>query len=131
MSSRLKYTTIFIVIMLSLLMVQVSGQSNDPEVIVNDGRITGLNIENGQTYTDSWQIKENNWYSVNLDCQGCTGNLKLNGTLIDSSSYSMNGIASADGTMELTIESSIDEEISFEEDSSNTKENKKNERRKN
>jgi len=97
--------------MLSLLMVQVSGQSNDPEVIVNDGRITGLNIENGQTYTDSWQIKENNWYSVNLDCQGCTGNLKLNGTLIDSSSSSMNGIASADGTMELTIESSIDEEI--------------------
>ena len=111
MSSRLKYTTIFIVIMLSLLMVQVSGQSNEPEVIVNDGRITGLNIENGQTYTDSWQIKENNWYSVNLDCQGCTGNLKLNGTLIDSSSNSMNGIASADGTMELTIESSIDEEI--------------------
>ena len=111
MSSGLKYTTIFIVIMLSLLMVQVSGQSNDPEVIVNDGRITGLNIENGQTYTDSWQIKENNWYSVNLDCQGCTGNLKLNGTLIDSSSSSMNGIASADGTMELTIESSIDEEI--------------------
>tara|TARA_B100001996_G_scaffold215366_1_gene165532 strand:+ start:87 stop:2237 length:2151 start_codon:yes stop_codon:yes gene_type:complete len=92
-------------------MVQVSGQSNEPEVIVNDGRITGLNIENGQTYTDSWQIKENNWYSVNLDCQGCTGNLKLNGTLIDSSSNSMNGIASADGTMELTIESSIDEEI--------------------
>ena len=111
MSSVLKYTTIFIVIMLSLLMVQVSGQSNDPEVIVNDGRITGLNIENGQTYTDSWQIKENNWYSVNLDCQGCTGNLKLNGTLIDSSSNSMNGFASADGTMELTIESSIDEEI--------------------
>jgi|TARA_B100000700_G_C14715761_1_gene701284 twin arginine-targeting protein translocase TatB len=29
------------------------------------------------------------------------------------------------------VESSIDEEISFEEDSSNTKENKKNERRKN
>lgn len=97
--------------MLSLLMVQVSGQTNGPEVIVNDGRITGLNMESGQTYTDSWQIKENDWYSINLDCQGCTGTLKLNGTLIDSSSSSMNGVITADGILELTVESSIDEEI--------------------
>ena len=111
MSSRLKSTAILIVVMLSLMMVQVSGQSNEPEIIMTDGRITGLNIENGQTYTETWIIKENEWYSVNLDCQGCTGTLKFNGTLIDSSSNSMNGMVNSDGTMELAIESSIDEEI--------------------
>ena len=111
MSSRLKSTAILIVVMLSLMMVQVSGQSNELEIIVTDGRITGLNIENGQTYTETWTIKENEWYSVNLDCQGCTGALKFNGTLIDSSSNSMNGMVNSDGTMELAIESSIDEEI--------------------
>lgn len=97
--------------MLSLLSVEVTGQNNEPEVIVTDGRVTGVMIESGQTYSDSWNIKENEWYSVKMDCQSCSGTIQFNGTIIDSSSSSMQGQASSDGILELSIESSVMEEV--------------------
>jgi len=111
MRCRFKVFPVLIIMMLSLAMLQVSGQTNEPEIIVSDSRVMGVNIENGQTYTDSWSIKEDEWFSVQMDCASCTATLKFNGVQIDSSSISMNGMASSDGVMELTIESSINEQI--------------------
>ncbi|MBT4924564.1 MAG: hypothetical protein HON16_02280 [Euryarchaeota archaeon] len=104
-------TPVIIAIMLSIVILPVSGQSNSPEITVNDGRLTSINLESGETYSDSWLIKENEWYSVQMDCQSCTGTVKFNGTEIDSSSSSLNGMVSSDGIIELNIESSISEEV--------------------
>ena len=73
-------TPVIIAIMLSIVILPVSGQSNSPEITVNDGRLTSINLESGETYSDSWLIKENEWYSVQMDCQSCTGTVKFNGT---------------------------------------------------
>ncbi len=100
-----------ILVIFSLMVIEVSGQTNEPEVIVNDGRVTGVNIQAGQTYSESWNIKENDWYSINMDCQDCTATLSLEGDLVGSSTSSINGMASSDGIMDLSIESSINEVI--------------------
>lgn len=100
-----------ILVIFSLMIIEVSGQTNEPEVIVNDGRVTGVNILAGQTYSESWIIKENDWYSIDMDCQDCTATLSLEGNIVGSSTISINGMASSDGIMDLSIESSINEVI--------------------
>ena len=111
MSFRFKFTSVMIAMMLSLVLFQVAGQTNEPEIIISDGRVTGIVLENDQTYSDSWSIKENEWYSIQMECESCTATLIFNGVQIDSSSTSMTGMVTSNGTMELTIESSVNEEI--------------------
>lgn len=93
------------------MIIPASAQDSAPEVIVIDGRISSINIESGQVYTDTWEIKENEWYSVEMECQSCIGTINFNGTEIDSSSISMSGMVPSDGVVQLVIESSINEEI--------------------
>ena len=81
MRCRFKVFPVLIIMMLSLAMLQVSGQTNEPEIIVSDSRVMGVNIENGQTYTDSWSIKEDEWFSVQMDCASCTIQFGIAGAL--------------------------------------------------
>lgn len=81
------------------------------ESIYDDGRLTAIYIESDQTYTQSWQIKEDEWYSVLMDCESCVGTISLDGTIIDTSSNDLTGQATHDGNIQLSIESSVNEEI--------------------
>ena len=81
------------------------------ESIYDDGRLTAIYIESDQTYTQSWQIKEDEWYSVLMDCESCVGTISLDGAIIDTSSNDLTGQATNDGNIQLSIESSINEEI--------------------
>lgn len=100
-----------LVLMLTVAILPVSGQQNSTEEIFIDGRLSSIELVSGELYSDSWQIKQNEWYSVEMDCESCTGTLYLDGSEIDSSGVSMNGMVSTDGIIELTIESSINEKI--------------------
>ena len=81
------------------------------DTIFTDGRIVGINIESDQTYSESWPIKENEWYSVIMECESCTGTISIDGTIIETSSNDLTGMAEEDGIVELSIESTLNELI--------------------
>lgn len=89
----------------------VSSEQTNMQVIENDGRITGVILGSDQIYSQNWSIEENEWYSIGLDCQYCTGSIIFNGTIIDSSSTYLTGKASGDGNIELTITTTTSESI--------------------
>ena len=64
MEYRFNLSPVLVTIMLFLVIMPASAQDSAPEVIVIDGRISSINIESGQVYSDTWEIKENEWYSV-------------------------------------------------------------------
>ena len=81
------------------------------DTIFTDGRLVGINIESDQTYSESWPIKENEWYSVIMECESCTGTISIDGTIIETSSNDLTGMAEEDGIVELSIESTLNELI--------------------
>ena len=102
-----------LLILTSMLCLDLPLSSADEniELVYTDGRLSGIYLQQDQTFSDSWSIKENEWYSVIIDCQSCAATISLNGTVIETSSNDLTGQATNDGTLQLQIETSINEAI--------------------
>ena len=111
MSKKLQ---LFSVLMIASVLTSLIPQSSADEgidTIFTDGRLVGINLESDQTYSESWPIKENEWYSVIMECESCTGTISIDGTIIETSSNDLTGMAEEDGIVELSIESTLNELI--------------------
>ncbi len=111
MSKKFQFLTLLIVTSVLVSYLPLTSANDNVELIYTDGRISGIYIEEDQTFTESWSIKKDEWYSVIMDCQSCVGTISLDGTIIDTSSSDLTGQSTDDGIIQLTIESSLNEQI--------------------
>ena len=111
MSKKFQFLSLLIVTSVLVSYLPLTSANDSVELIYTDGRISGIYIEEDQTFTESWSIKKDEWYSVIMDCQSCVGTISLDGTVIDTSSSDLTGQSTDDGTIQLTIESSLNEQI--------------------
>ena len=111
MSKKFQFLSLLIVTSVLVSYLPLTSANDSVELIYTDGRISGMYIEEGQTFTESWSIKEDEWYSVIMDCQSCVGTISLDGTIIETSSGDLTGQSTDDGIIQLTIDSSQNEEI--------------------
>ena len=111
MSKKFQFLSLLIVTSVLVSYLPLTSANDSVELIYTDGRISGIYIEEDQTFTESWSIKKDEWYSVIMDCQSCVGTISLDGTIIDTSSSDLTGQSTDDGTIQLTIESSLNEQI--------------------
>ncbi|RPG75320.1 MAG: hypothetical protein CBE08_003990 [Euryarchaeota archaeon TMED248] len=111
MSKKFQFLSLLIVTSVLVSYLPLTSANDNVELIYTDGRISGIYIEEDQTFTESWSIKKDEWYSVIMDCQSCVGTISLDGTIIDTSSSDLTGQSTDDSTIQLTIESSLNEQI--------------------
>ena len=105
MRKKLQLFSVLIIASVLTSLIPQSSADEGIDTIFTDGRLVGINLESDQTYSESWPIKEKEWYSVIMECESCTGTISIDGTIIETSSNDLTGMAEEDGIVELSIES--------------------------
>ncbi len=102
---------LFVILILCTSTSNVSSQGSNLQVIQTDDRITGVVLDSEQTYSQSWDIKKDEWYSVDIDCLQCSASIMFNDSIVDTSSSQLVGKAAEDGIIKLMIETTDSEQI--------------------
>lgn len=104
-----------IVLFLMILMPAmgtVHAASGDATETVKDGRIIGVLTSPDQTYERTWQIQENQWTSLSVECGQCSVELEVDG-IVNEVTATVILQATMNGTARMTVVSPVEEFVRY------------------